>query len=229
MNFCKAGALLSFLQMAESAVVTRRSPTSLKTTPLGFVLSADLMTEENPIPPATKLSTVVGLLTSCTIFNVTPSVWQQVVQPCRSRRRCRRAAGLARSLVSEGRRADTERARRGKTRDTGWEVTPREESPRVTCRRRVGRMGLGDSAPCPCHAPASGRRLEPSLRKPESKGIPHMNQSITAGDLVRSRERSCVGSRAVHRTSIGEGPSAEPLSPHAVTLARTRSLGMGGR
>ncbi len=213
MNFCKGGALLSFLQMAESAVVTRRSPTSLKTTPLGFVLSADLMTKESPIPPATKLSIVVGLLTSCTIFNVTPAVWQQVVHPCRSRRRCRRDAGLARSLVSEGRRADTERARRGKTRDTGWEVTPREESP----------------APCPCHAPATGRCLEPSLRKPESKGIPHVNQSITAGGLVRSRERSCVGSRAVHRTSIGEGPSAEPLSPHAVALARTRSLGMGGR
>src|SRR5712691_1771351 len=103
MNFCNAGALLSFLQMAESAVVTRRSSMSLKTTPLGFVLFADLMTKESPIPPATKLS--IDL--------------QQVVHPCRSRRRCRRNAGLARSLVSEGRRADTERARRGKTRDTG--------------------------------------------------------------------------------------------------------------
>jgi hypothetical protein len=55
MNFCKAGALLSFLQMAKSWAVTRRSPTSFKTTPLGFVLSADWMTKESPIPPATRL------------------------------------------------------------------------------------------------------------------------------------------------------------------------------
>jgi len=73
-NFCKAGALLSFLQTAENWGLTRRSPTSLKTTPLGFVLSADSMTKESPIPPATRLSIVVGLLTSCTIFNVNPAV-----------------------------------------------------------------------------------------------------------------------------------------------------------
>jgi hypothetical protein len=76
MNLCKAGSLLSFLQMADKSIVSRRSSTSLKTTLSGFLLSADLKVKVSPISPATKLSIVVGLFPSCTIFKVRPAAWQ---------------------------------------------------------------------------------------------------------------------------------------------------------
>ena len=76
MNFCKAGTLLSALQIVASSLVSRRSSTSRNTTLSGFVLAADVMVNESPIPPATRLNIVVGLFTSCTMFNVRPAAWQ---------------------------------------------------------------------------------------------------------------------------------------------------------
>jgi len=93
MNFCKAGTRLSSLQMAESSAVPRRSSTSLNTTLSGFVLAADVMVNESPIPPATRLSIVVGLFTSCTMFNVSPAAWQAAST---------RSAGLARARPGVG-------------------------------------------------------------------------------------------------------------------------------
>src|SRR5262245_2003848 len=70
--FRKAGTLLSSLQMADNSTVSRRSSTSFNTTLSGFLLSADLMVKLSPIPPATKLSIVVSLFPSCTMFSVRP-------------------------------------------------------------------------------------------------------------------------------------------------------------
>src|SRR5262245_61677745 len=77
MNFCRAGTLLSPLQMAESSAVSRKSSTFLSTTLSGFVFAAEVMVNETPIPPATRLSIVVGLFTSCTMFNVRPAAYQK--------------------------------------------------------------------------------------------------------------------------------------------------------
>lgn len=63
MNFCRAGTLLSSLQMAESSAVTRRSSISLNTTPSGFVFSADLMVNETPIPLAVTRHGRLALIT----------------------------------------------------------------------------------------------------------------------------------------------------------------------
>ena len=68
MNFCKAGTLLSALQMVERSLVSRRSSTSRNTTLSGFVRPADVMVKESPIPPATRLNIVVGLFASCTML-----------------------------------------------------------------------------------------------------------------------------------------------------------------
>jgi hypothetical protein len=76
MNFCKAGSLLWSLHIAKKFIFRRRSSISLRTTVSGFVLAAELMVNESPIPPATRLSIVVGPLPSCTIFSVRPAAWQ---------------------------------------------------------------------------------------------------------------------------------------------------------
>src|SRR5262249_14466769 len=197
MNFCRAGTLLSPLQMAESSAVTPRSSTFLSTTLSGFIFSADAMVNETPIPPATRLSIVVGLVTSCTMFLTRKEKDGSRLEPL----------GVT-EVVDDDFRDDEAEAHRQNDRDGGHAVSDR-------CRKKLqGRI-------------RAGRELDEAARHSEEKHAGHHGDDRGKADRGerhvpatgdRSEDESDRGAgneRAGRYTKTnGKGPPPQGMSEH---------------